>query len=426
VAVLAALAVAHQKGIVHRDIKPQNVMLTNSGEIKVADFGIAHFNVPDSLTKTGVFMGTDGFVSPEQRANSKDVDVRADIYSVAALLYCSLVVGEAMPVLFAADLDEKILAGIPDPLAAVIKKATRYQREDRYFSAEEMMTALKEVMEKLPEVSADTLPLVIPREEEEEGVVSIPTLIPDDLVEPPLFVSEFLGGFGKDSKTSLPFDQGTGQRPWLKVSIAIATTVAGVTLLALIWQFGWFEKNQPEPVVITQSVEVPPKEVSVEPILPSQTNEVNLPVEIRPPSIPTISKPRVVKPEPLIKKEEIVPEVVSTAVVVETQVPEVAIVDQVPELVHDAPLVWPAGQTFTPEAKISSGDYRVKIYFRLSGARAYTNFAMVKDGEVWRASVPIEAGAVGFEYHIAAEPKADGLPKLSSGSGFKPHIVRVE
>lgn len=84
--VLRGLAFAHQKGIVHRDVKPANVLMTRSGEIKVADFGISRTAEMTRLTQTGDVIGTPAYMSPEQ-ALAEPVDGRSDIFSVGILLY---------------------------------------------------------------------------------------------------------------------------------------------------------------------------------------------------------------------------------------------------------------------------------------------------------------------------------------------------
>src|SRR5258705_262699 len=81
-----ALGEAHALGIVHRDIKPSNVMLTRHGRIKVLDFGLAKL-ARASITNVGMVLGSPYYIAPEQIAGARDVDLRADIWSVGATLY---------------------------------------------------------------------------------------------------------------------------------------------------------------------------------------------------------------------------------------------------------------------------------------------------------------------------------------------------
>ncbi len=84
--IAAGLAYAHQHGVVHRDIKPGNVLITDQGKVKVTDFGIARAGTSESLTQTGSVMGTATYFSPEQ-AQGYNVDGRSDIYSLGVVMY---------------------------------------------------------------------------------------------------------------------------------------------------------------------------------------------------------------------------------------------------------------------------------------------------------------------------------------------------
>ena len=81
-----ALAAAHERGLIHRDIKPGNVMLLPDGRVKVVDFGIARAAGSDTLTGTGVVLGSTAYLSPEQ-AGGQPVDERADLYALGCVLY---------------------------------------------------------------------------------------------------------------------------------------------------------------------------------------------------------------------------------------------------------------------------------------------------------------------------------------------------
>src|SRR5437879_5989211 len=80
------LTAAHEKGIVHRDIKSENIMMTPKGQVKIMDFGLAKVKGATKLTKTGSTVGTAAYMSPEQ-AQGEDVDQRSDIFSFGVVLY---------------------------------------------------------------------------------------------------------------------------------------------------------------------------------------------------------------------------------------------------------------------------------------------------------------------------------------------------
>lgn len=130
---LQGLAAAHLAGVVHRDIKPDNVLLSPDGRCRLADFGIARIRNErvDHRTRTGVSMGTVGYMAPEQRENARAVGPAADIYAVGSTLF-ALVTGYEPPDLFAAHLDPALLEGVPPSVRDVIRKATTYRTDQRY------------------------------------------------------------------------------------------------------------------------------------------------------------------------------------------------------------------------------------------------------------------------------------------------------
>ncbi|MCB9682921.1 MAG: protein kinase [Alphaproteobacteria bacterium] len=159
VEVCQALQFSHGKGVIHRDIKPHNIMVDRDGVCRLTDFGIARAGDADvNLTKTGAVMGTWGYMAPEQRTDAKHVDARADVYAIAATLY-SLLTDKTPMDLFAADHDASMLAGVPEPLVPVLVKATEYRKETRYASANEFAAALLGVRDQLDALPANTPPL---------------------------------------------------------------------------------------------------------------------------------------------------------------------------------------------------------------------------------------------------------------------------
>ncbi len=163
--VCLAIAHAHAHGVIHRDVKPHNVLLTLAGQCKVTDFGIARTlgesNV--DLTRTGAAMGTLGFMAPEQRVDAKGADERADVYSLGATLF-TLLTGRTTLDLHAAWQDESMLAGVPEALTTIILRATEFRRDKRYSSVLQLAAALKLAARKLPPDPATALPLVDPNQ----------------------------------------------------------------------------------------------------------------------------------------------------------------------------------------------------------------------------------------------------------------------
>ena len=153
--VAAALGFAHSRGLVHRDVKPGNVLLTGTGQSKVTDFGIARAlsSGDDELTQAGSVMGTATYFSPEQ-AQGLPVDPRSDLYSLGVVLF-EMITGRppfsgetplAISYKHVQDrppLPTSIVSDIPPALEAVVMKLLRKRPDDRYASAEEVRADLR-------------------------------------------------------------------------------------------------------------------------------------------------------------------------------------------------------------------------------------------------------------------------------------------
>src|SRR4051794_36503731 len=151
-----ALSAAHAHRLVHRDVKPQNVLVDTDGRAKVTDFGIARTLDDGGLTATGRVLGTTDYVAPEQ-ALGEEVNEQSDIYSLGVCLY-EMLTGE---VPFKADSQVGVaMKHVRDPmpdvqrvrpevsaaLGAVIERATTKERRNRYASAEEMSWDLEQAL----------------------------------------------------------------------------------------------------------------------------------------------------------------------------------------------------------------------------------------------------------------------------------------
>jgi beta-lactam-binding protein with PASTA domain/predicted Ser/Thr protein kinase len=166
--VALALGPAHQAGMVHRDIKPGNIMITPEGQVKVMDFGIARTTTGDTLTQTAAVLGTASYLSPEQ-AQGEPVDPRSDIYALGCVMY-EMLTGRPpfsgdSPVAIAYKHvrdapvpPSRLNPDIPQPLETVVMKALAKNPANRYQSAEELREDLERLQQGLPTLATPLLP----------------------------------------------------------------------------------------------------------------------------------------------------------------------------------------------------------------------------------------------------------------------------
>lgn len=202
--VLAVLAAAHARGIVHRDVKPDNIFVLDDGRVKLLDFGIARLRTAigtGEATANGAVLGTPAFMAPEQaRGRIDEVDARSDIFGVGATLFVALT-GKSVRV--AETPNELLLQAMTAPvtplrevepsvdpaIAAVVDRALAFSPDDRFPSATAMRNALLGVESESASLDATTIPV---RSARKRGAA--------DLAVATLVVLALLGTFALVSK----------------------------------------------------------------------------------------------------------------------------------------------------------------------------------------------------------------------------------
>ncbi|MDA8371879.1 MAG: Stk1 family PASTA domain-containing Ser/Thr kinase [Nocardiopsaceae bacterium] len=168
--VLAALAAAHQAGLVHRDVKPENVLITENGQVKVADFGLARAveSSQQAMTKTGTLMGTAAYLAPEQIEQGTS-DARTDVYAAGIMLYELLTgaqphTGENPIAIAYQHVNEdvprpsRVLPTIPSSVDVLVTKATERDPQYRPGDAGRYLASVLDVMDSLPATGSAPLP----------------------------------------------------------------------------------------------------------------------------------------------------------------------------------------------------------------------------------------------------------------------------
>lgn len=178
------LETAYRQGVVHRDIKPQNILIDTSDMVKITDFGLARSRETVTLTQSNVFMGTAYYISPEQAESGRSADTRSDLYSVAAVLFEMLAghppyQGETAVDIVIKHINDKIPSicllrpGLPSEMDLFMQKALAKQPADRFATPQEFTAALEQVQERIRDMPQERV--AVPGQERKAGTRSIQT-----------------------------------------------------------------------------------------------------------------------------------------------------------------------------------------------------------------------------------------------------------
>jgi serine/threonine protein kinase len=154
------LDIACTQGVVHRDIKPQNILINSRDVVKIADFGLARSRETVTLTQSNVFMGTAYYISPEQAESGRSADTRSDLYSVATVLFEMLTGSPPFEGATAVDIvikhmNEKVPSicrirhDLPIEMDYFMQKAMAKSPKDRYANPQEFIAALEQLQERI-------------------------------------------------------------------------------------------------------------------------------------------------------------------------------------------------------------------------------------------------------------------------------------
>ncbi|HYB00229.1 MAG TPA: FHA domain-containing serine/threonine-protein kinase [Ktedonobacteraceae bacterium] len=154
------LDAAHKIGVVHRDIKPQNILINNKGVVKIVDFGLSRSKESPTITTSDKFMGTAYYTAPEQVMSSHSADIRSDLYSLAVVLFEALTGyppytgGTVVDIILKHQTEAvpsvcKIYPNLPYELDAFMQKAMAKHPDDRFQTPREFIHALEQIQQRM-------------------------------------------------------------------------------------------------------------------------------------------------------------------------------------------------------------------------------------------------------------------------------------
>jgi serine/threonine protein kinase len=288
----AGLSYAHQKGILHRDVKPSNVLLANDGNIYLADFGLARIaQAGESTLSSDMMLGTPQYISPEQAMGLGELDERTDIYSFGVMLY-EMAVGK---VPFSADtpfsiIHDHIYTPLPLPSAInpqvsesverVLLKALAKERDDRYPDAEALAQAFVQAIATEPEnIPGVVTPVLEKTEIPEPTPMPAPIVSPEPVpdVEPVVIqsiASETPSQERQETQSVTPAKPRRRFRWWfIPVGIVLAVVTCYCSLVGLGAVLDWRDNGKIDPPITEQHPKGPTSEPFQEPEAPKRPED---------------------------------------------------------------------------------------------------------------------------------------------------------
>lgn len=183
------LEVAYKQGVVHRDIKPQNILINSKDMVKITDFGLARSKETVTLTQSNMFMGTAYYISPEQAESGRSADTRSDLYSVATVLFEMLTghppyEGETAVDIVIKHMNDKIPSicrlrpELPIEMDAFMQKALAKAPAERFATPQEFMATLDQIQERIPAGAAGAIQRGVRQGEAKAGIDGIVRVAP--------------------------------------------------------------------------------------------------------------------------------------------------------------------------------------------------------------------------------------------------------